>query len=703
MRVIPADKLTLLKSRSMLGANSPNHRITITGAPNNSLFDPTTWTTWRYFVGESDVKGLGNMEETSDGRAVISYVENNAVYVAFAPSIAGILAGTEVFANPIKVKDGNAYENIQTSITNINGILHLAITNWSMVVLEDGTENWILECEHWVDTDGLGASFTLKNYISTDLSSGTSWSRSLPQVGANLGQIICLSDTNWIIMCPSWSYIYQKSKCCYTTDAGETWNNGASTPTSLFYYLAGSGVSVLPIDDSSFLVSWQSSSSYEKLLYYTNYGASMTATNWGTDWPSGDGNAVRGVGFVSINGTIYMVAAGIGGSPYDIYSFNLDTITYADIMVYTNWTLVTSLSYFGAGEPRFTVTNNALILQHTGVGEVSGAGTTSEEVSLRAKSINISKNRSMAGSSSIAFDNKDGWLSPDRAGPWYNVLFPNVGVLVEQGYGQDLVATFKGTTDDIIVNNFPAELTLQCRDGQKKALDQTIRDGTAYSIKYTNKTPEFMFNDLATRVGFTSIETQVTGITVGEKEFKLENYSDAFGWLAEIAGFAWHVDDTGKVFYIKENEIPIGEVTPVTAYAFKEGEDIISLGYTISDRDLYSKVIVNGDGVSAETAYISASYYNILSDKILFLNAPEAKTVAACKEISDRAEYHMRSRDRICEFAAIAVPWLEIGDIIQVTESTSTISELYRITDMTLTQTSDGFIMTITCYHFAAA
>jgi hypothetical protein len=114
--------------------------------------------------------------------------------------------------------------------------------------------------------------------------------------------------------------------------------------------------------------------------------------------------------------------------------------------------------------------------------------------------------------------------------------------------------------------------------------------------------------------------------------------------------------------------------------------------------------VVIGKDVVATANYISAAYYNIPADKILWLQAGEATTLAACQAIANKAEYQMRCRDRICEFACIGNPYLQIGDIIQVTETTTTISELYRITDIQSTQSPDGgYIMQITCYHYAAA
>lgn len=119
MRTIPAAVETLLKSRAQAGANAHNHLITISGAPiGASLLDPTSWTTWRTYVGDSPTRMYGNMTETTDGRAVIGYIESNKAYVAFASSVTGVLAGTATFGAGAEIR---AAKYGQTSLSLIDG------------------------------------------------------------------------------------------------------------------------------------------------------------------------------------------------------------------------------------------------------------------------------------------------------------------------------------------------------------------------------------------------------------------------------------------------------------------------------------------------------------------------------------------------------------------------------------------------------
>jgi hypothetical protein len=542
----------------MRGENKPAYRLTIEDNPIGGLSEPETWTTWRYFAGAADNKGLGYMAETYDGRAVISYVENNKVYIAFAPTVTGILDGTEVFDfdNAVLIKEGNGYLNIQTSLTLINGRLHLAITNWTWIEPKRDVD-WILQAEHWIDTDGKGRGFAFYNYISTDLSSGTSWARELPQVGNDLGQIVILSDTNWVIICPHWSYVYLSNMPCYTTDAGETWTNGEPCPKSLFYYLAGCGVSVLRLSDTSFAIAWGSSSSYEKLLHYTNCGAARSASDgWGSDWPGGD-DYVRGIGYATVKDKVYMAVAGLMGSPYDIYEFKLDTLTYETIKLYENWTLIASVGFFGGGEPQFTATENALVLQHKDSGQISGAGTLIERRPLQVKKIEVTRQKGTASKLVVVLDNKNGQYSPDKEGDWFNVFWPNKRVVLEWGYGADLAYGFTGLVDSVRMSTFPQELTFVCRDMLKLALDQTVADEAGnHTIYYTNEKAEDIFLYLASAAGYASedIIAEETGITLGGFLVSNETYADAFTRLCEISKFEYFCDARGVLYFVHSTD-----------------------------------------------------------------------------------------------------------------------------------------------------
>jgi len=141
------------------------------------------------------------------------------------------------------------------------------------------------------------------------------------------------------------------------------------------------------------------------------------------------------------------------------------------------------------------------------------------------------------------------------------------------------------------------------------------------------------------------------------------------------------------------------------AWVFKEGEDIFRLGLKISRANIYGKIVVLGDDCTG--TYITSSPIwdgSIVSpDKILFVNDINLWTDEDCQMTANRLGADMMARYIQCEFAAVAVPWLQVGDCVQVIESSTTISEIYRITSLNIDISPSGAIMTFKCYHYGYA
>ena len=322
---------------------------------------------------------------------------------------------------------------------------------------------------------------------------------------------------------------------------------------------------------------------------------------------------------------------------------------------------------------------------------------------LQAKAIQISRSKGMAGNLTIEFDNKDGILAPDgETNP--ALLWPNKEVIVKQGYGTELIQTFKGLIDSISMSTFPQSITINARDKMKALLDHYVRDSSFnYVVTYTAQTVEAIWQDLITKAGLTYGTVETTGITLAEKVFSWESYADAISWLDEIAGFETYCDEFGIMHFVLDGR----PETVTVAYEFDEGVDIIQLGYDIDDKDLYYAVVVYGKDANDAVVYYAATlpqavYWNIPSGKVMRIDAPDADTEAKCQAIADKAIYLMQTRARQVRFSTIGIPHLQRGDFIQVTEASSTISEIYRITDISTSQDSSGYRMELTCYYHAA-
>lgn len=164
--------------------------------------------------------------------------------------------------------------------------------------------------------------------------------------------------------------------------------------------------------------------------------------------------------------------------------------------------------------------------------------------------------------------------------------------------------------------------------------------------------------------------------------------------LARISGGAIADGETVRVDYV------------YAAYTFREGEDLFRLPYTISRRDIYGKIRVIGekeDGSPAVGTYTYSGEISVPADKVLFEEIRELSTDTAAQAAANQLGNDMSRRHREIAFAAVGVPWLQVGDCVQVIESSTTISEIYRILTMDLSWEGGALIMACTAYHYGYA
>ena len=318
----------------------------------------------------------------------------------------------------------------------------------------------------------------------------------------------------------------------------------------------------------------------------------------------------------------------------------------------------------------------------------------------KISSISISKSHGGASTATIEVDNKNGMVNPrNQDGPLYKILNLNRQIIIEQGYGDDVVPSFTGIIDGIDMRTFPQVATISLRDNFKKALDQTITKAGKNVVNYTNQPIENIVTDLCVLCGLTIGYIEPTGITI-EKEFSWQSYADAFQFLSDIASFEYLCDETGK-FHFRRDFQP-GNMS--VAWSFEEGIDITNMSYKLDDNDLYSAVRVygsSGDNILVYNApFLDAAQFNILPQKVLKIDATEASTVNELRKIAERAIATMRSRTRVINFTAIAVPHLQSGDFIQIFENSTDTHEIYRLTSINLNMDNKKFTMNCTAYYY---
>lgn len=695
MQTIPPEVLTLLKSKQMVGPNRPTADFYVVGQPSTGdLTDPNIWTTWRTFIS----KKYGNMTETNDGRAIISYIQGNSAYIAYADSVAEVLAGTKTFGPGILINDDVPYGH--TSLQMIDGRLRMVLSRWNADALK-------LSCHYWCDVDGNGNGFAYVSAICLDMKKDSAW-YSDPSVGYT-GPIQKISDNCWVVMVYRHTWIYSKNQLFYSVDKGHSWNEGPETPGWLGAHMSGAGYCFLPIDETSFWGAWWASDGSVLALLYTNSGATMTSYSW-LNWP---GLAPRQVAFIQIGNVRYMAHNTMAANK-DILRFIPEELTPENFVDYDNWELIASVPDDSAGEvlPLFTLTNSALILQHNRGDIISGAGTDVLKIKIPIKSIVVNRSKGAASRAMVVIDNALGMYSPDSVGRWAKVLWFNKKIIIRAGYGSELQHIFTGLIDGIYMSNYPAELTVSSRDYSKLALDQNPQDDFSggeikYAYTYYNKTPEYIFADLAIQAGWPlgTYHTEVSGITIAEFPVGHEAIADCYQRLCEITGFEWFADEIGDVYFRRARD-----PEAVKVYTFTEGVDIFSLNYTLNDEELYRNIVVysnnsNRDTIKTTVLWPGADYNNVLPKKTLIVNAGELVIdQASCDAIAQNESNAITPKVREVNFVAVGNPYVQIGDVIQVVETSSHASEYYRILEIIHRINPTGkpvFATELRCYHFS--
>lgn len=748
MREIPAEVITLLKSRKQIGQNKPSWEVTV---ENSSLID---WES-ESLAWNNPATALYNGSHLTcatkaNGKLICVLSKQGASYEGECDSIDDLINIADSITGLTQitgVDDNRGW----CSVSNADGELFLCVNCCAL-------NDVIYAHKLYKSPSGNGGDWVYYSTIQTYTASGTFFEGTGESIDKDsTGCIKVLSNGRWAIIAGDIVYWYgmtSKNNAIYVSDdKGITWVKKftfkyALSSNPLLYNCpkniteASDGTLYIDYVEAWSIAMFHIAKSIDFAETWVDI-SNVSAENWGNS------------SILAFNNKLYLYVSHLQYSCiFEVIDFNLPL---------SNPVLEFNSPSNGSCSTMKIVGNKLIVTHDNYVLNIDVI-----EPKVPVKSINISRNKSMAGSLNLVIDNKDGEWSPDNA-VYPNVMFPNTELTVRQGYGTNLVQTFKGLIDRIELTTFPAEIKLSNRDKLKLALDQTITGaGNTHTITYNNQTIEYIFADLCSKAGLSVGTVEETGLTIAEKTFSWESYADCFSWLADLVGFDFGIDEDGNAYFRKEgntqpaaegeeiyitngkgqiDHYPIvqnsemltdgatttyvrdtdytidyetGEITSITiadsviygnyvyaAYTFREGEDIVSLGYTIDDNDLYYEVIVVGKAeddsvISATAAYPSRDYYKILPQKVMKIDVSDATTVEQCQAIANRAVELMNSKARIVNFAAIAVPWLQIGDVIRVIESSTTINELYRITDLSSTQDGSGYMMQITCYHHSA-
>jgi len=422
----------------------------------------------------------------------------------------------------------------------------------------------------------------------------------------------------------------------------------------------------------------------------------------------------------------------------------------------------------------------ALTLLVNGGGDVEDVPVisinTNRELSALAQTASILIHNCLKSDGSLV-----GQYSPESGvdSDWNNIILPGSSIEINAGYGSDTIKIFEGEIDDVILTRDAksATLEIEMRDYGAYLLDQSVTDGANRYITYTNKTVEYIVNDLLTKAGFTSISTESTGMTISEITFDRMTYGEALEELITITGYEININESNEASFHRPNDrqpeeedtivlngttaeelsqYPIvsdtievwsssgktgtqyeedvdytitegndetpWEITRIgggsigdgatvyvsyvyAAWVFREGEDLISISYKYSRREIFGEIVVTGEdsegeAVSGKYTTSSPSNYGVSADKVFFVDIRELDTDAKCQATADQLGSDMLKRFREVTAKVIGIPWLQIGDCINVRETSTGISEIYRILSMSIRIRKNGLFQTLKTYHY---
>lgn len=725
MQAMSEGMAALLKSGRMIGDNRPSHEITIGDGNINGVYpyDGETFLANRcgYDDGSTNyyLREVSNFVVGADGKefCVIRNINTDEFYLGHMDANEDYLTKDVPVTSVTALGIYNAGWGDAYGSGNKHSLFKRSDGKVLLFTIEKIAIGTPCRVKCYISNNGLGTDFTLLSTVYEGYP---------PPSGATLSGFYyfvsnCRQDSSgnlWIIAIIDWDYdnaheyyFGRKTTCFKSTDNGATWVLKHSYANLTFGTVHASSMVILPNNEliyselegsnnTRFYSSkdggetWSRSASlnlkYDNLGYYTE---TIIATNfWETDAIYNNGVLYRWMANVECIAVMYNPTV-----DKILNNNDFDAIWQMNILAYNGGPQTLNIS----GYIDINYNNHFLLCNNDYTDLIISINFP--KAPLLAKQINISRAKGMAGSLTVEFDNKNGILAPDGLdNP--QLLWPNKEITVKQGYGAELIQTFKGLIDTISMSTFPQSISINARDKMKALLDHYVRDSSFnYVVKYENQTIEAIWQDLITKAGLTYGTVETTGITLTEKVFSWQTYADCVSWLDEIAGFETYCDEFGVMHFVYDGRPAV--VT--TAYQFVEGVDIIQLGYDIDDKDLYYSVVVYGKDANDAVIYYAATlpqavYWNIPSGKVMRIDAPDADTSAKCQAIAEKAIYLMQTRARQVRFSTIGIPHLQRGDFIQVTEASSTISEIYRITDISTSQGPDGYTMELTCYYHAA-
>jgi hypothetical protein len=226
--------------------------------------------------------------------------------------------------------------------------------------------------------------------------------------------------------------------------------------------------------------------------------------------------------------------------------------------------------------------------------------------------------------------------------------------------------------DNIKESHFPYVVKVTGRDYTKKCLLSKFVNATAFAA---GTAIELIIKAIAQNAGVTKFITPLTGKVLANDTF-FERGTDrwtAMSKIAESFGYELFFDAQGYLV-MREFQDP---VTAPLAYILETGAfgNMTSYEKSVNDTRIYNHIVVTGESSDSETIPVMAEAINTepssptnidqLGDRVYPYSSAFITTEAQAQDLADKYLKIMGLEEFDLNFGAIALPWLEVGEIIQ--------------------------------------
>jgi len=188
-------------------------------------------------------------------------------------------------------------------------------------------------------------------------------------------------------------------------------------------------------------------------------------------------------------------------------------------------------------------------------------------------------------------------------------------ITINLGYSSSHDRVFSGYVKQVTRSQSPTQYEISCANAMVRAVDYFIVSNnplTPYSKQ--NISAEDLVGDLMAMAGLTNYSGSGSSFTFATDGYPVEvNLVSSYDFskmVADLLAWAIYADNDGKVHFTDRKPYPNGDSSVATI-----GDDeLISVSYWRSDRDLRNKVVVYGaDGIYANaqssSPYLPSGFY----------------------------------------------------------------------------------------------